>query len=218
MHDRTNCAAKRHGDYAAYRNFHCRCPDAREDWRLYNKRRRQGRHQPLVIDGTGTRRRLQALVAIGWPGPAIAERIGFDQAMVMRLYHASRVNVATATAVRELYRQLSDTPGPSWRSPHRAAANGWVPPIAWDDDTIDDPEVSPSLGSPADDIVDEVAVARVHAGQLPFGDLTRAEQVELFRRFRDAGGRGTLCLRWNINLATYRRLENAAAKVDEVAA
>jgi len=29
----------------------------------------------------------------------------------------------------------------------RAAARGWAPPLAWDDDTIDDPNATPDLGA-----------------------------------------------------------------------
>lgn len=133
-----NCEADRHGTHGAFREK-CRCPEAREDWRLYYKRRRENRSAARVTNGIGTQRRLQALVAIGWPASALAARLNVGQAVIGRLYHRPRVHIATAAAVRSLYDQLWDIPGPSTRSRRYAAAAGWKPPMFWDDDTIDLP-------------------------------------------------------------------------------
>jgi hypothetical protein len=35
--------------------------------------------------------------------------------------------------------------GTSWKTRKLAEAEGWAPPLAWDDDTIDDPQAMPQL-------------------------------------------------------------------------
>lgn len=98
------------------------------------------------IDGTGTRRRLQALVAIGWSQRSLADRLEMTGPNLGRVIHGycDQVLVRTARQVAELYDDLSMTPGPDPRSVARAAAAGWPPPLCWDDDTIDDPTASPA--------------------------------------------------------------------------
>lgn len=98
------------------------------------------------IDGTGTRRRLQALVAIGWSHRALGDRMGMTAPNLGRVIHGycDQVLVRTARQVAELYDDLSMTPGPDPRSAARAAAAGWSPPLCWDDDSIDDPAASPA--------------------------------------------------------------------------
>ncbi|MEN3123249.1 hypothetical protein [Janibacter sp. LM] len=107
-----------------------------------------------IIDGTGTRRRLQALVAIGWSMGELARRLDIRPSNIGATIHGHReVTVATATRARDLYDELWDTPAPpSGRHgsvPTRARAYadrmGWVPPLAWDDETIDDPDLAGQL-------------------------------------------------------------------------
>ena len=105
------------------------------------------------VDATGTVRRLRALSAVGWPYREIARRLGCDPGGINKVREGSRVMVRLATAkkVAALYDELWDQPGPSLRSVLAARRNGWVPPMAWDDDTIDDPAAQPhtpkALGS-----------------------------------------------------------------------
>lgn len=109
------------------------------------------------VDGTGTRRRLQALVAIGWSVSELGRRLSMDN--VHRTIKTERVNAGTARAVRALYDQLWDTPPQPATRWERAAVSrvhadarraGWAPPLAWDDDTIDDPAATPDLGASTD--------------------------------------------------------------------
>lgn len=106
-----------------------------------------GNHAPhALVPATGTRRRLQALHAIGWDQRTIARRLGMGDSNYRRvlLYPGQQsVHAETAAAVRDLYRALWATPGPSPAARDRAAARGWVSPLAWDDDTIDDPHAQP---------------------------------------------------------------------------
>ncbi len=109
------CAAGRHGNACAYTNDRCRCPEAREDWRRYNKRRREGRHQPLrFVPALATARRLQALAADGWPRPVLAAALGVSVRRLTSLRDTTtgRLHPATAHAVAALYDQLAGSPGP----------------------------------------------------------------------------------------------------------
>ncbi len=148
------------------------------------------------VDATGTRRRLQALVAQGWTQTRLAELVGISPANFGHLIHAhGAVNARTARTVRDLYDQL-------WKADPAHGANGyvrggiskakacarrrgWVGPLAWDDDTIDDPNAAPDLGSDAD-VVDAVAQRRRAEGDRTVR-LTRAQQRAAVRDLLEAG-------------------------------
>lgn len=108
----------------------------------------------VAVDPAGTRRRLQALIAIGWSQAKLAGRLGQEKANFGRLLHRrSPVTAATARAVRLLYDELWNQPPPedsAWdkrsvsRARDYARARGWVPPGAWDDDRIDAPDATPA--------------------------------------------------------------------------
>lgn len=130
-----------------------------------------------VIDGTGTRRRLQALVTIGWSMSELARRLDVLPSNFGTLIHGRKeVTVATATKARDLYDQLWDTPAPqSGRHgsvPARARAYatrmGWAAPLAWDDETIDDPKATPYVDEVSDarDRMSNKGAGRVNADSL----------------------------------------------------
>jgi len=107
-----------------------------------------------TIPATGTRRRLQALAAAGYPTAWMARHLGDDRANVHRLLHGhdQRTTLRTAHRVTRLYRAHWDSraddhgvsPLAAARARRIAAANDWVPAAAWDD--IDDPNAVPNLG------------------------------------------------------------------------
>lgn len=105
-----------------------------------------------VVDGTGSRRRLQALIAIGWSESKLAAQLGLTTFSVHWLFEGNNTTRETADSIRDLYERVWDTPPPqdttgdkaaATRSINRAARNDWPPPLAWDDDTIDDPATEP---------------------------------------------------------------------------
>jgi hypothetical protein len=106
------------------------------------------------IDATGTRRRLQGLVAIGYSQSYLAGRLGQNPGNFGTMFHhRGQVVVATARAVADLYDELSMTPriatGPRTqqsitRAKNRATWFMWLPPLAWDDDDIDNPFATPA--------------------------------------------------------------------------
>lgn len=148
-------------------------------WKLmYGKRRTDGTREPsnrvlrttadrilaiepvaadgARVDQTGTTRRLQALMAIGWSASRLGERVGILGSNMSDLIHGRRqVTGATRKTIADLYEQFWDQPPPNveWRdkisvsrTKRFAERNGWAPPLAWDD--IDDPEAAPFIGEP----------------------------------------------------------------------
>ena len=107
-------------------------------------------HRPIdgggrVVNAVGTRRRIQALVAIGWPLHTLADKLGCSYSALWQHTRVDSVVASTAASVDALYLQLHLTRGPSERSRRRALRQGWVPPLAWD--CIDDPDEQPDLGA-----------------------------------------------------------------------
>lgn len=97
-----------------------------------------------TTNSTGTARRLQALQYNGWDQAALAQKLGCQRGHIWKLSHERRnVTVALANRVRDLYDHLWDKhPAPSKGSNLAktiARRNGWLPPLAWDEDLIDDP-------------------------------------------------------------------------------
>lgn len=123
------------------------------------------------VDATGTHRRLQALVAIGWSQTKLATRLDLEIGNFNTMLHQrAAVNAETARAVRNLYEQLWNTPPrevtsgekqAASRSRNYAAARGWAKPMAWDDNTIDNPAAAPEGTE---------AATRPGRAKLPAGD------------------------------------------------
>lgn len=105
------------------------------------------------VPATGTSRRLQALSAAGHPLRALAGRAGITYGHALQLRDGERVSTtsATARAVRALYGDLQLGPPQDTRGERiavaktrsHAAAHGYAPAGAWDDDEIDDPDARP---------------------------------------------------------------------------
>lgn len=97
-----------------------------------------------TVDGTGTRRRLQALMANGWPAKELARRLGAGpNTAALQIAKRARVRGTTAAAVKRLYAELEHVEGPSHNTRGWARSRGYLPPAFWDTDTIDDPTHEP---------------------------------------------------------------------------
>ena len=107
----------------------------------------------VLLPAIGSKRRLQGLQWLGHRecdiDPVLA-RHG-SGATCSRLLSPGRtwLQRRTVLAVNATYDELWRRPGPSSRTAKRAAAKGWVSPLAWNDDTIDDPTALPMLDAPA---------------------------------------------------------------------
>lgn len=105
----------------------------------------QGSHRGL--DSTGTRRRVQALAWMGWSCSEVAQRAGTTARSLSTLITPTRrISYRLAMRVAAVYNQLSMLPGPSKVVAGKARQLGFAPPLAWDEDTIDDPAALPAVG------------------------------------------------------------------------
>lgn len=109
----------------------------------------------IPVDATGTLRRLRALGAMGFPDLVLARELDMYPANFDDLVLRSTVTVGTARKVTALYdrawnadpRDFGATDQGVTRTLARAAAEGWPSPLAWDDDSIDDPDAEPDFGA-----------------------------------------------------------------------
>jgi hypothetical protein len=100
------------------------------------------------IDAVGSRRRIQALRAIGWSCRVIAEQAATSEARVQLIANGQlTIRYGLANKIRNAYVILAAKPAPVDRNTARvrarAARNKWAPPGAWNDDEIDDPNAHP---------------------------------------------------------------------------
>lgn len=147
----------RHGTRSAYRAHGCRCTLCRVANAEYAKARRYGVKavRDVGVDPTGTIRRLRALAAVGWGWTAIAGKTGIYPEHLWRLSKdvPPKVHRSTAGKITALYDEVWGLEPPRETSAQRhnatyarniARKRGWAPPMAWDDDGIDDPDAQPS--------------------------------------------------------------------------
>lgn len=111
------------------------------------------------VPAVGTVRRLRALAVCGWSHRRLSAELGWSSSVVTPIIGGKHewVRAWVAQRVVEVYDRLWDQAPPSSSKAERAAAtlsrkvaagHGWVPPAAWDDDSIDDPAAVPDVGEP----------------------------------------------------------------------
>lgn len=97
------------------------------------------------IYSIGTRRRIQALLWMGWPAREIAERSGCKMSTINQISFRGgskgRVSSRLAKRIADVYDEIAHLRGPSKQCASKAKSYGYVSPMAWDD--IDDPEAEP---------------------------------------------------------------------------
>lgn len=98
-----------------------------------------------LVPSTGTTRRIRSLIAAGWCHRDIKARTGIQSA---RLLHRRSPVVMRRVhdAIKDVYDSLGHIPGPSYVNRGVGRARGYVPPLAWDDEVIDDPDAEPNYG------------------------------------------------------------------------
>lgn len=141
-----------------------------------------------VIDATGARRRLRALTALGYTLPVLAEQTGLSTETVSCVRQGRRVqlrmsaNQEIAAAYDRLWKVDPLSVGVSATGAAKARTHarksGWPSPLAWDDETIDEPEAVPHVeaeGELDEEYVDEAAVLRYL--NAPGAQVTDAERL-----------------------------------------
>lgn len=130
---------------------------------------RQARRGHVIA--TGTRRRTQALVAMGYGYEAQSRMRSCPRNNIWRLATGAHqsVTVETEAEVRSLYDKLSMTPcsdRSATKARNVAKRMRWAPPLAWDDDAIDDPKAKPDFGNVQGfELPDESAIQLALSGQ-----------------------------------------------------
>ncbi|MFG3618009.1 hypothetical protein [Nocardia sp. NPDC047654] len=105
---------------------------------------------------TGARRRVQALVAFGYPQSHLARELGIDPshatfaALVQRRlpvdHTGQTISAERERAIKALFDRLQMTPGPSQRARDYGRKRGWALPFGWDETALDDPHGRPQRG------------------------------------------------------------------------
>lgn len=103
------------------------------------------------VPAIGTRRRLQALVAAGWPLHTLADRAGITRSTATSLANPAATSArdfcraAVARSIADLFDELGMQPGPSVYARARGLRDSWALPMEWDEDAIDDPAAEPTI-------------------------------------------------------------------------
>jgi hypothetical protein len=159
------------------------------------------RPAPRYVPARGTRVRIQALAALGYPLAWVNERMGRPEVPRGNFlsYHATTTRRDRAAAVIDILRAVGDTPGPSRHVTAMAKTFGWRPPIAYDEERLFDVDWD-----------GRVASADVTAEQLLMEEYTwlRAQHPQLTMT--------AAASRLKVSHATLRKALAASAKaVDE---
>ncbi|MFE6966903.1 hypothetical protein ACFVAJ_17465 [Agromyces sp. NPDC057679] len=139
--------------------------------------------QNAVIPARGAHRRVQALMTLGWTLTEIGDRCGVSVHNFSAMMRREQMRAQTHRTVAAVYEQLSMTLPPSSttaekqaisRSQNHARANGYRPPLAWDDIDLDDDIAAGAVESEETPEIDEVAVELALTGTKV--KLTKAER------------------------------------------
>lgn len=187
------------------------------------------------VDATGSRRRIQALAAIGYSFERLAtmtagcgafnlRQIAYGERSRVRFDNAREIHAVFDRITREgrpyTPRNHRDRTGAE-RMIRRANASGWVSALAWDEGSIDDPQARP-VGlvtwdwDPAG--YDETRIERRINGDRTVR-LHKGETAEVVRRLRAAGVSSRTILRdYGIKAERYTAQISATQQEEEVAA
>lgn len=184
-----------HGTNARYVRG-CRCDDCRRATRGYHKRLMLDHHRgrPRLVDALGTRRRIEALGALGWTGAQVGAELGVTGEHVRQLRGQRRVTRSLAARVSAVYERLAMRLPPETtrterhnasRQRNKARRLGWLPPLAWV--SIDDPNERPDL-TVRDNLPDRVVIERILSGDFTLAaTATPDERRVIVARWRADG-------------------------------
>lgn len=142
-------------------------------------------HVPRV----GAVRRVQALMAMGWSHHEL-DRAGVPNTARLLTGTGNLVTAQRWREISELYDRLSMIPGPSPQTRGWAKTLGYAPPLAWDEDTIDDPRARPhgqTTQHGDGQVIDMVAIRRTLNEPDRTVSLTPAEQAITVRAMASRG-------------------------------
>lgn len=150
---------------------------------------------PDVVAGVALR--MRALVALGWSQAKLADRVNIRRSNFHLTEHRWSMTAGHARAAIALYEELSMRLPPeqdrydriaATKARRHAAERGWLPPLALDDDRLDDPDYIPHqelLAENEPDLDEQAIYRRMHGDKAV--RLTKAEKAELRRRWVASG-------------------------------
>jgi len=200
------CQKHQPGAARCYEHCGCRCSVCRA---CATKRRKLHRWRGTTnTDAIGPRRRVQALMAVGWPLASIAAELGRHRDGLDKLVRGTYAltHHSTADAIAAAYDRMWRGPAaPSSRAVNRARSQGWAVPMQWDDGVgphgIDNPAATPyvtrqrevrkdtaaeilwlaRVGTPAADLAKRVGVTEEAVAKA----LKKAGRTDLWEAIRD---------------------------------
>lgn len=123
-------------------------------------------HTPAYVDPTGSRRRVEALAAIGWPSIHVARAAGIHPSNRTTTFDSPTIMASTARKFAAAYDQLKGQK-PEQQGIRKSSITTvrlraknlrWPPPSYWDETgAIDDPDFVPDYGKSRLEIVAEDA-------------------------------------------------------------
>jgi len=131
---------------------------------------------PAKVSAIGSLRRLQALVALGWPMQEVSRRTGLSGQTMYNIARQPLILASTAANVEAAYEQLKNTRASRTTKVstqqrntalNRAASHRWPPPSYWDEvGAIDDPDFEPRYGITSAQVIAEEARWLMQVGGL----------------------------------------------------
>lgn len=146
--------------------------------------------RPRIVSATGTRRRIEALMWLGWSGHVIGQRLGMTGNNVTRIRQSETLTSTMAGRVARLFDELCMTlPTGNVQAitnvRNIARRRGYLPPLAWDDIDHDPEPARAERDGLKHEQVDHIVVERLLAGERIHA--TRAEKDEAMRRWKAMG-------------------------------
>lgn len=196
----------------------CRCPECVTGQREYAYYRRhmiaagRGHVFNSLLDARGARRRIQALMCLGWSQSEIARRAGMRQARLSAHLHLPHVKRSSYERVCRIYDELSHLIPPTDTTPQRmsvnrtralARRNGWAPPMAWDDIDHDEHPAEAPKTKEADPVAVDLAISG-HQVRLTPADRRACVQLLHEQRWSD----GRIAERIHCDVKTVERIRH----------
>lgn len=148
------------------------------------------------VNARGARRRVQALMRLGYPMRHVAVRVGYEKTNMRNLVRGDSTTITAAThrkiaaAFDAMCMRVPTGVEPKdraqiTRARRRGEAEGWAYPLDWDDIDFDDHPVTLRVKGRSHRDVDFAVVEALLAGR--HVDSTRAEKDEAMRRWLAMG-------------------------------
>lgn len=192
----------RHGTATMATTGRCSCRPCRDAQTRYVKRWRLARERGhrFMVPAAPTHRKVKALARLGHTFTDIAREAGYSgPAAITNLMGHDVLRSSTEVRIEEAYRRLEMVVPPTTRErakiQARAIAEGWLPPLAYDDiqDNVVADQGPAAVSRVPRDRFDEIEIQRMLDGDWKHR-LSPPEKVEALRRWLSWGkSEASLC-------------------------